>query len=518
MKHLSVPLYLMLGLIIISCSTENDQASNRSGKGQLSETNPTELTQMAQQPEKSDKLSKDSSDSDVIPGAAQSKEEGVVSERLSKREARKLLKDFEGLREELTSKEERFVVSADEEIEIVGELGTRIYIPKEGLVYRNGKTVTGKVNIHLIECYDNASFFAHRLNTKTTSDELLETGGMIRVIALQDGDTLSSTPMQPMTVCFPKKGTDKPGMQSFLGEENVEGRTDWVRDPLDSPADLEASYRTMKMDWKDLSSGRGEITKTFQLGMVRPKTDEADEKIVWNFEDSVGTLDDWLTKQIWKRRWSVLSSQEKEFTMKVSLTLTESGAIQSVTSTHLVDPQALEELHLVFRNAPLINMHGKRANVKYAIYLNGKQISETNPIADKFKKEKGGDGTKLGRLRDAELKYYIVQVSQLGWINCDRFYDDKRERVALNVAGDENTEVYVVFTKVKSQMGHLIKSGGTRFDNLPLGEPIKIVAMKKQDDEILLSVNETVVGKEWIQVAPNAAATLEDVERAFATN
>ncbi len=442
---------------------------------------------------------------------------GNSNSRVKRREVRGQFRDLEELRKEFVSKEEGFEVSADEEIEIVGKQGTRIYVPKEGLLRSNGEIVTGKVRIQLIECYNNVSFFAHQLNTTTTSDELLESGGMIRVIALQDGDTLTNAPMQPMTVCFPKNGTDKPGMRSFLGEENSEGGMDWKIDPVAVPGEQLTGVSDLQMKWNDLSRSGPMVTKRFQMSMARPKTDEGDEKIVWDFKDSVGTLDEWMAKQVWDRRMSPLSMAEKEFTMKVSVTLTERGTVESVTSTHLVDQPTLDQLYMFFRKAPQLNMHGKRSKVKYAIYLNGKQVNENSSFASELKKQNGeGRATKLGKVPDADLKYYIMEVSQLGWINCDRFSRDDRERVALRVSGEENTEVYVVFTKVKSQMGHLIQSGGTYFENLPKGEPIKIVAMKKENDEILLSVKETVVGNKLIQVAPKAPATLEDIERAFA--
>ena len=54
----------------------------------------------------------------------------------------------------------------------------------------------------------------------------------------------------------------------------------------------------------------------------------------------------------------------------------------------------------------------------------------------------------------AGLQGYVLTTSRLGWINCDRFYNDPSPRTILAVADPDasDEEVYLVFTGIKSML------------------------------------------------------------------
>lgn len=76
---------------------------------------------------------------------------------------------------------------------------------------------------------------------------------------------------------------------------------------------------------------------------------------------------------------------------------------------------------------------------------------------------------------------FLMKVSNLGWINCDKFYNVK-EKTRLMVKADTNTKtsVVLVFTKMKSALPgyYMIPNKIIEFSDLPLGEDVTVVAYR----------------------------------------
>lgn len=80
-----------------------------------------------------------------------------------------------------------------------------------------------------------------------------------------------------------------------------------------------------------------------------------------------------------------------------------------------------------------------------------------------------------------EGNYFLMKVSKLGWINCDKFYDVK-DKTKLIVKADTNvkTSVVLVFTKMKSALPGYYMSPNKiiEFSDLPAGEDVTVVAYR----------------------------------------
>ena len=86
-------------------------------------------------------------------------------------------------------------------------------------------------------------------------------------------------------------------------------------------------------------------------------------------------------------------------------------------------------------------------------------------------------------------------ISKLGWINCDRFYSDSRKKVNFKVdLGDAATNYYtlLVFDKIKSMMTGAINGNQVAFQNIPVGEPVKVISIGiNKQGETVYSVTHT---------------------------
>jgi hypothetical protein len=73
-------------------------------------------------------------------------------------------------------------------------------------------------------------------------------------------------------------------------------------------------------------------------------------------------------------------------------------------------------------------------------------------------------------------------VSQLGWINCDRFYNDPAEKVQVVVNESEDATLYAVCSEINSMLS-FYRDGEGKYvaSGLPKGKKITVVAIKIKD-------------------------------------
>ncbi len=114
-----------------------------------------------------------------------------------------------------------FTVEMSTTSEIRGKKGTRVHIPKRGLVKKDGSEAQGKVRIELKEYYKGSSIIKADLHT-VSNGKPLRTGGMIHIQAIdEDGDTLQ--PRDRIGVDFSSENAERAGMGVFNGDDTDEG-------------------------------------------------------------------------------------------------------------------------------------------------------------------------------------------------------------------------------------------------------------------------------------------------------
>ena len=77
---------------------------------------------------------------------------------------------------------------------------------------------------------------------------------------------------------------------------------------------------------------------------------------------------------------------------------------------------------------------------------------------------------------------YVATVSQLGWINCDRFSNDPAEKMQVLVNETEDATMYAICKDINAMLPFSRNAEGTYTANgLPKGKKITIVAIKIKD-------------------------------------
>jgi hypothetical protein len=109
--------------------------------------------------------------------------------------------------------------------------------------------------------------------------------------------------------------------------------------------------------------------------------------------------------------------------------------------------------------------------------------------------------------------YDVIAVKQMGWINCDRFwnYENIAElSIGFPLEDDvQHASVYLVFEDINSVMqGFATKEKGMLFANLPVGQHVKLVAFAVKAGNIRAYTTKLTIVKEE-QITLDLKATTE---------
>ena len=158
-------------------------------------------------------------------------------------------------------------------------------------------------------------------------------------------------------------------------------------------------------------------------------------------------------------------------------------------------------------------MGGVLLDVEGVATIKKNYIRNKNKVAAYIDMEKGlkeirtaylSKCAELGLLTPQQVsEVYIssMQIDNLGWINCDRFRDEKGPTadIEILVENQGNTTIYVVFEDINSVIKAEYVDGHYRVRNLPAGKKVKVIGIHITGQSAELFVEQTTVGKEALR-------------------
>jgi methionine synthase I (cobalamin-dependent) len=122
---------------------------------------------------------------------------------------------------------------------------------------------------------------------------------------------------------------------------------------------------------------------------------------------------------------------------------------------------------------------------------------------------------KMGKALRTIDNRYGINISRLGWINCDRFYNPYEEKADYVVQlGDSAANYYtlLVFNNIKSVMNGYISGNTAIFPNVPMGMDVTMVSVGiNKKGQAVYAMQKTVTDKtglSGITFQPAEAAAL----------
>jgi hypothetical protein len=408
---------------------------------------------------------------------------------------------------------------------IEGPEGTKLVFPKGIFVDQSGNGPSGNVRIELQECYAYADMIKSKLST-TSDGKLLETAGMIHVRAFSAGTELKIKDGMSYTIEFPKNGEKRDDFKLFYGAWKDNGNINWIladdtaaEKPalVDGSADVTASATAPTAATPE-SNCFIQVHKSYlRTGTKIRKMDH------YNWQLSNGqTLNSWFVSSFNPDLEMLNDFCGRGLFSEISFTVDSLGRFKdyyiSKPSERPYDLSIAEFL----KNMPALDI--KRIMPVYTydhkiILEFGKRVAtEQVEIASMFKAKHAKELDKpMIEASLAELDYFVLSASQLGWINCDRFAkEEKTTDYVVHVPDPANSSVSMVFEDLNSVLKGSLEGNQIVFHDVPLGKKVKLIGITSRGNQPTMSQGIASTKEKSARLKDFKPFTVNELEAVFA--
>lgn len=360
-----------------------------------------------------------------------------------------------------------FSIPADRDTAITGKEGTQLKIKAFTFSGRTGLIRSGRISITLTEYYQYDDIIAAKLNTVSGGRQLV-TGGMVHIQAEMNGLPLQVDPVRTIELKIPTDNYDQDmelfvdatssAPTEFLGRQRFDttqagtvrdgSNVNWI--PAGQSQRLFGNENASSIDVIDLSAA------PYRVSYRKHKTVGK-----FFYDEWPGFDEKTLKEELYKRYGTYYD--------KIKLRKAGKREIREI----------IEERNMDFDQASRSGLVTAYDSARYF-------------------KQKNKDSAYYSRQLKL-AKYYRFEITSLGWINCDRFYNDRRPLTELTInlgegydAGDFVT--HLVFPRLRSVMIGHYRGSYIQFRSIPEDEPVQLVSVGIKDGKVVSTITPYVVG------------------------
>lgn len=348
---------------------------------------------------------------------------------------------------------DEFLINTDVDTLIRCSGGTVIQISKNTFE-QNGKSLRNQtVIINVREVFKKSEMILENLTTQS-GDRLLETGGMLHITASLNGKEVKIKLEKPITIFMPSKKNPK-DFKIFDGHRN----------PKDS-----------SMNWR------------------------ATDITMWT--QSMGNLC-LCYKMICENRFI---EPCPFFFCKIQKFFT--GLFKSKSAAGNLNPEPFPEncqyLLNLLKELGITDLEGTMDEVLKPLYekYNVQNYPELQLALENERLEKIQLKIKDESVSFEDYQYYIFKRQDLGWINCDAFWNYSEEQLTnlkVYLQPSKNIDVKLVFKNRNAILGSN-SSGPYYFENIPMNEMAHVVAIKQAKGKVFLFIKEINTSTKSVKV------------------
>ncbi|HET6766299.1 MAG TPA: energy transducer TonB [Chitinophagaceae bacterium] len=339
--------------------------------------------------------------------------------------------------------------------------GTIIKISKSSLVFEdddNKEPVEVMINVR--EYYKTDDIIFANLSTRA-GDSILETGGMIFIEALSGLRKCKLKDGSQFEISFPYE-TRKENMELFTGSVK-NGKIDWVNERID-------------------------FTCYYPVG-ISAEFPGGDAKLKQYLEKNIEYPDSLAERGINAR-------------LVVDFEIDSTGKVVNTAVRNSPDTLFSAIVQNTFSRMPKWKpavTNGKPVSVRFeqqVNFISGVSEGFTYDPLYKSNFEKKVNDTNINGLQTAEIRQYLFSSTKLGWINCDRYYNDGKPRTDFYVktAAYPGADVKIIFHRFNGILQGEKTSLGYVFKGVPVDEKITVLAIAKQKEKNFISLSESSTG------------------------
>jgi hypothetical protein len=420
-----------------------------------------------------------------------------------------------------------FTLKPNQANELIGRKGVKLSVKPSAFLDSRGKAVKEDIELTLTEAINYEDFAAHNLAT-LSNNRLLVSDGMVQLEAKSlSGKTLTLDPNKPIEVEIPTDQKDK-RMQVFLSESGADWtlseqnmqdiffnacnsiRSVYMLEPLPI---FEANLSTRPSKPQKMSKPKpprlpNELKykrdlKWFErpfAWVVKKDQDEAYQEAMERYQKH---------QQLYQKRYDIFVEHHTEMPMMLRKYETELSAWKKQRLTDSLAFVSSEEY---------LNIEARNARKRQLAYEDRqKQIKEWNAAKRKKLDEMGQQADAAGKSNATLVNAYVTSMSEMSWINIDRFYKmpERQARMIVLQDVDETPEkAFLVFREIKSLLPLIRQENGTlERDRFPKNERTALLAYKVVDGKTMVYYEDVKPQKKKYKMAyqPYTFAELKEL-------
>ncbi|MGC4101508.1 hypothetical protein [Ferruginibacter sp.] len=389
---------------------------------------------------------------------------------------------------------QHFVVAASRVSVVTAKGGLKVTVNPASLQYEDGSPVNSEIAISIVELTNSADLF--RSNAATMSNGRLLASGGSYFIGMESGSKkIQIKKGAHLQVDFPKlKDSD---MELFYGKRDDEGNMNWL--PMEQPLSFSqhVDLRIYEPPYPDSVFNKTYKNNKYQL------YNSIESKVIFD---------------------------NKTMSLKEMVATLQSRGIDKIIDTMTIDLTKT----VGYKRSPFYFREHDRWYKMYRMISSTELAKEKDSVCEEEKRlaiyreanqkytEEWNRVTEENSLTGQVQRYYAPSsINRLGWINCDRFYDNPQKTevpLELPITLDKpDIQYFIIYKSFNGLMnGSLGKSSGMRYilQGLPVGQEVTFVAFTKSNGQIMQCKEDFVIGKQQ-SIKPEFKNISEDEMKAM---
>lgn len=355
---------------------------------------------------------------------------------------------------------QEFVIDNKRDTMLYGKEGTALLIPA------NSFNTNGKVTISLKEYYSYEDIITNKLSTMSDGSQL-ETGGMLYITASVNGQEVALSRKKSIRWFLPDTSADINGMQLFTGTQSQQKQED------DKPAE-KLNYDTAAIvsgnngpvNWRPTSNGFANDfinlrVRAIDLRDLPFKTVSNKKYKAYYYINSESSLS----------KEELRDSLQKKYPYYDKIIIAGKRKKKEWAPTLILSPNR-DSYEIAYSIGDTAWLHPAEAKVY--------KLSIIDTLAYTNRSSTSAFSASVNSELKKVASKYSVDINKLGWVNCDRFYNDNRPKVEYVVnLNDEASGYYtvLVFDRIKSMMSGYLAGNKVVFSGVPSGETARVISV-----------------------------------------
>jgi TonB family protein len=374
-----------------------------------------------------------------------------------------------GLLANMKATPQHFTIKPVELNELQGEYGTRVSVNPNSFTYKDGREVNQDIDIEMKECYTTGEMLEENLTT-TFGNKAMEGKVAVYVTATCNGQPVQLKEGEEITIDFPFALSDGDGYNFYYGTP-LNNYTNWL------PAgEIEEPGKPAKTTTsKPFFSYKNYDLKNYLLAQLEYPEDAKRNELSSNVEVTF-TVD-----KNGKVRDVNCGSAYKTFRDEIISTLEQMPKWKPATYGKR-KVNALVKLNIDF------NL--RRKNQVIVDFTENNMVALVNDKTDS---------------KHHNSRTCTRQFDKLGWIACSKIIEADGPAADVVIRDDADSDVRLVLKDKNTIVRGDNCVGYSRFDDLKIGQPVYIVAVRYTNGEMYYALQlltlekQTVVSLNWVK-------------------